>query len=268
MHRLVCRLRLATLHAGDTPAPPLNNKTPVVGRDPILCAAPCVCSALYVHRLVCALRLATLDAGDTPAPPLNNKTRAVATDHLLCVAPCVCTALYVHRLVFAPPCMPTTARYARCGGHPRTPPETTTLLRWPKTAFCVQRLVGVPACMCTALCMHRLVCRLRLASLDAGDTPAPPLNSKTSAVATNRLLCAVPSLRTTLYVHRLVYALPCATRLTSMRLGDIQRNNRNTPHFTLCTAIPLPGFHTATKRKWSRGSTLRPHSLLSGVPLA
>ena len=65
------------------------------------------------------LRLASLNAWDTPAPPLNNKTHA----DLLCASPCVRTALYVHSLLYAPPCMWTTARFARCGGHPGTAPN-------------------------------------------------------------------------------------------------------------------------------------------------
>ena len=42
--------------------------------------------------------------------------------------------------------------------------------------------------------MHRLVCGVRLASLDAGDPAAPPLNKKIVVVSTDRLLCA-PQLR-------------------------------------------------------------------------
>ena len=59
---------------------PLNNKTPAVATNRLLCVPPCVCTALCVHRL---------------AGPLNNKTPAVATGRLLCVPPCVCTALPV-----------------------------------------------------------------------------------------------------------------------------------------------------------------------------
>ena len=63
--------------------------------------------------------------------------------------------------------------------------------------------------MCIALCMCCLVCGLCLASLDAGDTPATPLNTKTLVVATDRLSCAAPCVSTALYVHCLVYVLPC-----------------------------------------------------------
>ena len=168
MHRLVCGppnlplLRLASLDAGDTPAPPLSNKTLAVATDRLLCAPPCVCTTLNMHRLVCGppnlplLRLASLDAGDTPAPLLNNKTPVVATDLLLCAPPCACTRLNVHRLV--------------CG------------------------LPNLPL--------------LRLASLNAGDTRAPPLNNKTPTVATDRLLYAPPCVCTALCVHRPVYAPP------------------------------------------------------------
>ena len=51
--------------------------------------------------------------------------------------------------------------------------------------------------------VHRLVCGLRLATLDAGETPTPHLNKKTPAVATNCLLRAwpcVPCMCTALYV--------------------------------------------------------------------
>ena len=32
----------------------INNKTPAVATDRLLCAMPCVCTALYLHRLVYA----------------------------------------------------------------------------------------------------------------------------------------------------------------------------------------------------------------------
>ena len=92
-------------------SPPLH-----LAREPHVRAAMCRSTSTLPYP-----RLASLDAGDTPAPPLNNKTPAMATNRLLCASLCVRTALYVHRLVYAPPCMWTTARYARCGGHPRTP---------------------------------------------------------------------------------------------------------------------------------------------------
>ena len=88
---------------GPAPAPPLNNQTPAVATDRLLCAPPCVCTALCVHRLPFphygSLRSTR---GPAPAPPLNNQTPAVATDRLLCAPPCVCTANPSH----------TTARYA------------------------------------------------------------------------------------------------------------------------------------------------------------
>ena len=61
---------------------PLNNKTPAVATDRLLCVPPCVCTAFCVHRLACA--------------PLNNKTPAAATGRLSCVPPCVCTAFPPH----------------------------------------------------------------------------------------------------------------------------------------------------------------------------
>ena len=74
---------------------PLNNKTPAVATDRLLCVLPCVCTAFYVHRLACG--------------PLNNKTPAVATGRLLCVPPCVCTAFPPHTppyLLDPPPTSP------------------------------------------------------------------------------------------------------------------------------------------------------------------
>ena len=38
---------------GPSPAPPLNNNTPTVATDRLVCAPPCVCTALCMHRLVC-----------------------------------------------------------------------------------------------------------------------------------------------------------------------------------------------------------------------
>ena len=70
---------------------PLNNKTPAVATDRLLCVPPCVCTDFCVYRLSCGL--------------LNNKTPAVATDRLLCVPPFVCSALCVHRLLCVPPCL-------------------------------------------------------------------------------------------------------------------------------------------------------------------
>ena len=135
---------------------------------------PFLCTALCVHHLACG--------------PLNKKTSAVATDRLFCAPPCVCATLPVA-------------------------PETTKLLRWLQTAFCVHRLVCTrllcaPPCLwplkeqdscsgykppfvCTALCVHRLLC-------------VPPClwpqKNKTPAVATDRLLCAPPCGCTTLRV--------------------------------------------------------------------
>ena len=170
----------------------------------LVCGPPCVCVVFYVeYGSLRSMR------GTHPAPPLGNKTPLVATNRLLCAAPSVRTSLYVHRLVHAMPCIWTAAHFARCGGHPCTTPQITRLLPWPKTAFCVQRLLSAPPCMCIDLCMCCLVCGLRLTSLDARDTPASPLNNKTSAVATDRLLYAAPFVSTALYVHRLVHVLPC-----------------------------------------------------------
>ena len=74
---------------GPAPAPPLNNMTPAVATNRLLCAPPCVCTAFCGYRLACG--------------PLNNKTPAVATGRLLCVPPFVCSAFCVFRLVCAPP---------------------------------------------------------------------------------------------------------------------------------------------------------------------
>ena len=78
----------------------------------LVCAPPCVCTALCVHRRsYYAYGSLRSTRGPAPAPPLNNKTPALLH-----------TAFCVHRLVCAPPCVCTagptmhTARCARRGG--------------------------------------------------------------------------------------------------------------------------------------------------------
>ena len=198
---------------GTPPHPPLNNKTPLVATDHLLCAAPSVSTALYVRCLVYALPCMWTTArfarcGGHARTSLNNKIPAVATDRLLCAAPSVSTALYVHRLVYALPCMWTTARFARCGGHPAPPVHNKT------PVVATDRLLCVAPSVSTTLYVHRLVYVLpcmwttsRFAR--CGGQPRTPLNNKTLVVATDCLLCAVPCVSTALYVQRLVYALPC-----------------------------------------------------------
>ena len=70
--------------------------------------------------------------------------------------------------------------------------------------------------MCTALCVHRHVCGPRLASPDAGDTTAPPLDNKTPVMATDCLLC--------LCVHRLVCAPPCVCTALYVDCAPRQRH--------------------------------------------
>ena len=67
------------LTQGPAPAPPLNNMTPALATDRLLCVPPCVCTAFCVYRLGCG--------------PLNNKT---CGGHSLLF---VCSALCVHRLL-------------------------------------------------------------------------------------------------------------------------------------------------------------------------
>ena len=189
------------LMPGTTP-PPLNNKPPTVATNRLLCAPPCVCTALIctalcIHRLLCGLRPAPLDVGDTPAPHLNNKTPAVATDRLLCAPPCVCTALCVYRLacgalnnktpavatwclLCAPPCVCTALCVYRLACGTLNNKDSFGGYRPPFvcTALCVHRLVYALACMCTALCMHGLVCGLR-----ASSVPPPPPCAKSPACA-------------------------------------------------------------------------------------
>ena len=137
---------------------------------------------------------------------------------------------------------------------------------------CVLRLVCIPPCMCTALCMHRLVCGLQLASLDVsdiparwlqnrlvcapacmciasnqhsllrglqlpspdtGDTPAPPFDNKSPQVATDRLLYAPPCVCNALYVQRLVYAPPCM-------LTEHLANATATPPCASLVCLPPP----------------------------
>ena len=65
----------------------------------LMCALPCVYTALPMDRPTTLLRLASLDARTSPRNPLDNKTTAVATGRLLSAPPFVCTASCVHRLV-------------------------------------------------------------------------------------------------------------------------------------------------------------------------
>ena len=222
-----------------------------------------------MHSLACGLRLASPDAGDTPAPPLNNKTPAMATDRLLCALPCVCTALYVDY---------GSLRSMR-GTLPH-PDSITRLLRWLLTAFCVHRLVCTPPSIRSALCMHRLVCGLQLASLDAGDTPAPPLNNKSPAMATDCLSCATPCIRTALCMHRLV----CGLRLALLDGGDTPTPplNNKTPtmaHAAFCVhclVYALPCMWTMARFAQCRGHPRTPlkqqisydgtYCLLSALP--
>ena len=91
---------------------PLNNKTPAVAPDRLLCAPPCVCTAFYVYRRACG--------------PLNNKTPAVAIDRLFRAPPCVRTAFYVYCL--------------DCGPYINKTP-----------AVAIDRLFCAPPCVCTTL---------------------------------------------------------------------------------------------------------------------
>ena len=87
---------------------PLNNKTPAVATDRLLCVPPCVCTAFCVHRLACG--------------PLNNKTPAVATGRLLCVPPCVCTAFPPHTPPYLLDPPPTSPPYPPPTSPPYLPP--------------------------------------------------------------------------------------------------------------------------------------------------
>ena len=193
VHTQVCTAGLCTA----LPVAPVNNMTPAVATDRLLCVPPCVCTAFCVYRLACG-PFNNMTPARRPqtafcvhrlvcAPPScvyrlacgpgNNMTPAVATDRLLCA-----TALCVHRL---------QARCTHRRRWPHTPavatpqggPLNNTLLRWPQTAFCVHRL-----------CVHRLLC-------------VPPclwpLNNMTPAVATDRLLCVPPCVCTAFSVYRL-----------------------------------------------------------------
>ena len=210
---------------------PLNSKTPAVATDRLFCALPCVCTAFCVYRLACG--------------PLKNKTPAVATDRFLCAQPCVCTAFYVYcracgpsnnktlavatdRLLCAPPFVCTAFCVHRlvCSLNNKTPAVATDrLLCALPFVYC---LLCVPPCVwplkeqdscggygppfvCTALCVYRLACC--------------PLNNKTLAMATDRLLCALP------FVYRLLFLLPCVWLLKEQ---DSSRGYK--PPF-VCTAL-------------------------------
>ena len=187
MHRLICetpnlyfgslRLTNRSLRStrGPTPAPSFNNKTPTVPTHRLVGAPPCVSTAKPKHRL------AALDKGraslDVWANPHTHRLH------------CVCIALCVHGIPYAPPCVWTAKTYLRlaaldkrlasidAGAGPRTPLEQQDSCGGHR-----------PPCVCTALGMHRLVCRpsvLHFSSphstyvslrLTRGPTPTHPLN--------------------------------------------------------------------------------------------
>ena len=84
-----------------------------------------------------------------------------------------------------------------------------------------------------ALYVHRLVCGVRLATLDAGDNSVPRLNNRTLAVAIDRLLCASPCV--------------CSWETNKQTIG--------TPHISHC----VPQFH-------SRVSTQPPNAGGAAAP--
>ena len=126
-------------------------------------------------------------------------------DGLVCAAPLVCTMLSVHPQPF-----PSYGSLRLMRGPTPASPFTNII---PTVA--TDRLVCAQCCVCTMLCVHRQVrmCRCpmcnrqpfpRCSSLRSmpGLAPAPPFNTMTPAVATDRLVSAPPLVRTILSVHR------------------------------------------------------------------
>ena len=86
---------------------------------------------------------------------------------------------------------------------------------------CVARLLCVPPCVCTALCVHRWS-YYEFGSLRStrGPAPAPPLNNKTPAL-----------LQTAFCVYRLVYVPPCVcTAGPTMHSARSARRGGQPPH--------------------------------------
>ena len=73
-----------------------------------------------------------------------------------------------------------------------------------------------------------------------GPAPAPLLNKKTPAVATDHLVCAPPCVCTTLCMHRLVYAPPCGctTLCVDSQNFPLARFAEQTPRFAKCGGQP------------------------------
>ena len=137
---------------GPAPAPPSNNKTRAVATNRLVCAPPCVCTALCVDsRTFPAARFAR-HGGQPPHPP--SITRLLQWSQ---------TALCVHRLVCGQPNLPCSSLCLTRGPTPAPPFNNKT------PAVVTNRLVCAPPCVWTA------EPSLQLALLDTGASPRTPL---------------------------------------------------------------------------------------------
>ena len=121
----------------------------------------------------------------------------------------------MHHLVCGPPS--TSARIARCGGHPTQPLKELASYggyrpSFACTALCMHRLESAPPCVYTALPVAPQMTRLLRVATDhlfvctafsVYRLSCGPLNNKTTASAIDRLLCAPPCVYTAFYVYRL-----------------------------------------------------------------
>ena len=164
------------LHAGASPAPPSNIKTPAGVADHLVCAPQTRCKKL-AHVTCFAQRMACVRPSwvQPPGPPeitqlLKWLQAGFCVHHVLHALPCVCTANPSHT-----PCTPRLASLD-AGASLRTP-CITRLLRCLHATFRVHHLVYAPACICIAKpfhthCTPRLVALWKwLASLNAGANP-------------------------------------------------------------------------------------------------
>ena len=106
---------------------------------------------------------------------------------------------------------------------------------------------------------------------------------KRDPVPTMRTCCRIPmqqrctwqktlcTICTIYHMYQSIGCLPCVLRNNIDQYRVVKQTNKQKEHPTLRIVYrnSTPGFpQRATKRWWPRGSTLRPHSLLSGAPLA
>ena len=134
-----------------------------------------------------------MDAGASPPPPLDNKTPEAPTRHVVGAPPCVCTTKPFH--THCTPRVVSLERWLASLNPGASPPPP--LEKEKSCGGC-----GLP-CVCTAFCVQRQpfrgTLRTSVGFAQSGDEARPsPFKNKTLAVATHRLVCALPLLLTKL----------------------------------------------------------------------